>query len=138
MPLRPARMRLTGWGRYRQGVSLVVRPEKLSELKEVLDAGHRPILARGLGRSYGDAALNDGGIVVDLTRLNRILSFDRQSGKLCCEAGVTFADLLESFLPRGFFPPVIPGTKFVTLGDRKSTRLNSSHVKISYAVFCLK
>src|SRR5579875_2461147 len=86
MPLRPARMRLTGWGRYRQGVSLVVRPEKLSELKEVLDAGHRPILARGLGRSYGDAALNDGGIVVDLTRLNRILSFDRQSGKFCREA----------------------------------------------------
>lgn len=74
------------------------------------------LLARGLGRSYGDAALNGDGEVILQERLNRIRSFDESTGLLDCEAGVTVADILESFMPRGFVIPVTPGTRHVTLG----------------------
>jgi FAD/FMN-containing dehydrogenase len=73
-------------------------------------------IARGLGRSYGDPAINGDGGVVSFQRLDRILEFDEESGVVCCEAGVTFPDLLDIFLPRGFFVPVTPGTKFITIG----------------------
>jgi FAD/FMN-containing dehydrogenase len=69
-----------------------------------------------LGRSYGDAPLNKRGGVVSHTRLNRFLAFDAQTGVLECEAGVSLAEILQYFLPRGFFLPVTPGTKFVTVG----------------------
>ncbi len=110
------RLPVAGWGRYPRGTAEVWRPEKLSELRAALAAAAKPVLARGLGRAYGDAALNDGGSLLDLTRLNRMLAFDPQSASLRCEAGVTFAEVLETFVPCGFFPPVTPGTKFVTLG----------------------
>ena len=74
------------------------------------------MLARGLGRSYGDAALNEGGSVVLDTRLNRFISFEPSTGIIECEAGVSFADLIGGLLSRGYFPPVTPGTQFVTIG----------------------
>lgn len=74
------------------------------------------LIVRGLGRSYGDAATNDGGAVLLETRLDRFLSFDPNTAILECEAGVSLEQIIETFLPRGFFPPVTPGTKFVTLG----------------------
>ncbi|MBX6396599.1 MAG: FAD-binding oxidoreductase, partial [Alicyclobacillaceae bacterium] len=73
-------------------------------------------LARGLGRAYGDAALNEGAGVLLQTRRNRFLDFDPGSGILRCEAGVSLAEILEVFVPRGYFLPVTPGTKFVTVG----------------------
>jgi decaprenylphospho-beta-D-ribofuranose 2-oxidase len=107
---------LTGWGRYPLSESDVYRPDKIAELQAVVTADASSLIARGAGRAYGDAALNDQNRVVDLTRLNRMLSFDAVSGLLRCEAGVTIAELIDVFLPRGFFPPVTPGTRFVTLG----------------------
>jgi len=79
---------------------------------DTLDA---PSLAYGLGRSYGDSCLNDDGYLFDTCELNRILSFDIEKGIICCEAGVTLADILQVAVPRGWFLPVTPGTKFVTL-----------------------
>jgi FAD/FMN-containing dehydrogenase len=111
-----SRLTVTGWGRYPRSTAQVWRPEKLSALSAALANASKPVLARGLGRAYGDAAINGGGSLIDLTRLNRMLAFDSQSGVLRCEAGVSFAELLQTFVPRGFFPPVTPGTKFVTLG----------------------
>ena len=74
------------------------------------------IIARGLGRAYGDAALNaDSGVLLH-EKLNRFLDFDIYSGVLHAEAGASFADILQTFVPRGWFLPVTPGTKFVTLG----------------------
>jgi decaprenylphospho-beta-D-ribofuranose 2-oxidase len=108
---------LSGWGRFPVEPAHVYRPEKRAELRELLASGAEPsYIARGLGRSYGDAALNAGGGVVRQTRLNRFLSFDPQTGILECEAGVSFAEIIRHFLPRGFFPPVTPGTQFVTVG----------------------
>ncbi len=113
---RAKRAVLGGWGRYPICESDVYRPEKLSELAAVVRANTRPLIARGAGRAYGDAALNADGRVLDVQRLNRMLDFDEAARILRCEAGVTIADLIEVFLPRGFFPPVTPGTRFVTLG----------------------
>jgi FAD/FMN-containing dehydrogenase len=73
-------------------------------------------LARGLGKSYGDAAVNPLGLTVLMERLNRILSFDNKQGVVQCEAGVTIADLIHTFLPQGWFPLVVPGTQDVTVG----------------------
>ena len=109
--------RLAGWGRFPVERCHVFRPERRAAVAETLAAKAAPtFIARGLGRSYGDAALNaDGGVIVH-DRLDRVLDFDARTGVLHCEAGVSFADIVESWLPRGWFPPVTPGTKFVTVG----------------------
>lgn len=76
----------------------------------------RPQLPRGLGRSYGDVCVNDGGVLLHTFRNDRLLAFDEATGLLTAEAGATIADLAATFLPRGWFPPVVPGTRLVTLG----------------------
>ena len=74
-------------------------------------------VSRGLGRAYGDAALPDeGGFAVSALGLARMISFDETTGLLVAESGVSLAEIIEAFLPRGWFLPVVPGTKFVTLG----------------------
>jgi len=73
-------------------------------------------LAYGLGRSYGDVCLNDRGHLVDMSGLDRIICFDADAGRIHCESGVSFANLLNVIVPRGWFVPVTPGTKFITVG----------------------
>lgn len=74
------------------------------------------VLAHGNGRSYGDSCLNDGGRLIMARSMDRILAFDRISGLVTCEAGVLLDDLLKLVVPAGWFPPVTPGTCFVTIG----------------------
>lgn len=112
---RPLQGVVSGWGRFPTGETDLYRPERLRSLSVALGCSDS-VLARGLGRSYGDACYNSAGATVLMQRLNRFLTFDAGSGTLECEAGVTFAELLDHFVPRGFFPPVTPGTKFVTVG----------------------
>ena len=108
---------LSGWGRYPVTRAQVARPERRAEVFEAFgERNGSGMLAHGLGRSYGDAALLDGGKVVLTRRLDRMLDFDPETGWLRCEAGASIEDILETFVPRGFFPPVTPGTKFVTVG----------------------
>ncbi len=110
-------MTLTGWGRSSRATVAAGRPERARDLTALLGDHHaRGVIAYGSGRSYGDAPLNDGGQVLLTGRLNRLLSFDADTGELVCEAGVTFADLQRVFLPRGFCVPVTPGTAFATIG----------------------
>lgn len=83
----------------------------------MLNHGDQPhYIARGWGRSYGDVSVNPGGGVINMTRLNRMLSFDETAGILECESGVSLEEILEVIVPRGWFLPVTPGTKFVTIG----------------------
>jgi FAD/FMN-containing dehydrogenase len=91
----------------------VLRPETLG-----LPPGPEPLLPRGLGRAYGDAAVPaaPGGLVLETRRADRILGFDPATGLLRCEAGLSLAELIRVFLPRGWFPPVTPGTRHVTVG----------------------
>ena len=108
---------LSGWGRHPIVGAYCTRPERRSELLAALrDRQGSPVLAHGLGRSYGDAALIEGGRVILTRRLDRMLAFDEETGLLHCEAGVSIGDLVDVFLPRGWFPPVVPGTQFVTVG----------------------
>jgi decaprenylphospho-beta-D-ribofuranose 2-oxidase len=115
--MRFAEQRLSGWGNYPVQAARVFRPRRWAEALEVIaQTNGTGVLARGLGRSYGDAALNEGGNVLLSGGFDHFLSFDEATGVVECESGVTFADLLDVFLPRGFFPPVTPGTKHVTIG----------------------
>lgn len=106
-------MEISGWGRYPRGRSQVVRPERM---KEALPPREGQMIARGQGRSYGNAAMASDGLVMLTERLNRFLDFDADTGVLRAEAGATIAEVLEVFVPRGWFPAVTPGTKFVSLG----------------------
>ena len=111
-----AKQSLSGWGRYKPQECAVYRPERRSELFSLLDSGApRPFIPRGLGRSYGDAAVNPEGSVIDMTRQNNMIRFDPETGLLECEGGVSLAEILEAFVGRGYFLPVTPGTKFVTV-----------------------
>ena len=113
---RWAERELSGWGRVHKARCLAARPERQTELAAAFASEGAPLLAFGAGRSYGDVALNSGGRAVITSRLDRLLSFDRDTGLLVAEPGVTFGELFATFLPLGFAPPVAPGTGFATLG----------------------
>lgn len=87
-----------------------------SEADVLARIGHgSTVIARGNGRAYGDSALN-ASTTLDMRGFNRMLAFDAASGQLTGESGLLLADIIAAFLPRGWFPQVTPGTKFVTLG----------------------
>lgn len=105
---------LSGWGRYPRHLTDIVRPRNPVEVARLQSA--LPLhVARGNGRAYGDAAIGVNA-TVDCRELNRIRKFDLATGCLTVEAGVFLTDIIASFLPRGFFPPVVPGTRLVTVG----------------------
>lgn len=108
------RAALSGWGRYPVRDCMVWQPDDPAGLAAAL----RPLpqaIARGNGRSYGDASLNPDA-TIDLRRMTRLIAFDEATGVLVCEAGLLLSDLLAIFVPRGWFPPVTPGTRMVTIG----------------------
>ncbi|HXJ84459.1 MAG TPA: FAD-binding oxidoreductase [Candidatus Methylomirabilis sp.] len=111
--MAPAVEEIGGWGRRPVRPGRVLRSERLA-----LPASVAPVLPRGLGRAYGDAAVpaSAESLVIETARANRILDFDPTSGRLTCEAGLSLAEIIRVFLPRGWFLPVTPGTKFVTVG----------------------
>ncbi len=108
---------LTGWGRVEPTVARVSTPADLSQIAPLVrEAPARGVIARGLGRSYNNAAQNDGGLVIVMTRLNRVVSLDLDAGVVVCEAGVSLEQLMRVALPTGWFVPVSPGTRQVTIG----------------------
>jgi FAD/FMN-containing dehydrogenase len=124
-PAPPAR-EIAGWGRYPVRRVPLHEPRGEDELAALLrpgDAGPHPdvrslgggAIARGNGRAYGDSALG-AAATLGLGRMDRMLAFDPARGLLVAEAGVILGDVVEAFLPRGWFPYVTPGTRFVTLG----------------------
>jgi len=109
------RQLLTGWGRTAP-TAATVRPVHAEEVADLVRAaGERGVLARGLGRSYGDAAQNAGGAVL-LLPADGGVKVDVATGEATVDAGVSFARLISVVLPLGFFPPVTPGTAHVTMG----------------------
>lgn len=104
------------WGKFpRVNHAGIVCVNTLTDLPD-LQAIDGAILPFGYGRSYGDSCLNDGGILLDVTGLNKLIEFDDELGVLCCEAGVMLADILKVIVPRGWFLPTTPGTKYVSVG----------------------
>ncbi|EID12108.1 oxidoreductase [Mycobacterium xenopi RIVM700367] len=112
--------RLSGWGRTAPSVAQVLStpdPELIAKaVARVADAGGRGIIARGLGRSYGDNAQNGGGLVVDMTPLNTIHSISADTRLADVDAGVNLDQLMKAALPFGLWVPVLPGTRQVTVG----------------------
>ncbi|HET6739496.1 MAG TPA: FAD-binding oxidoreductase [Kribbella sp.] len=112
----PRRQDLVGWGRTARRSAQVRRPATDGDgLVDAVLAAPK-ITVRGAGRSYGDAALPGAGVVVDMTSLRRIVSFDQGSGVLVVEAGTLLMDIIDQTLPLGWKLPVVPGTERITVG----------------------
>ncbi|BDX29786.1 FAD-dependent decaprenylphosphoryl-beta-D-ribofuranose 2-oxidase [Mycobacterium antarcticum] len=108
---------LMGWGRTAPTVARVLStPDPGIIAEAVASADGRGIVARGLGRSYGDNAQNGGGLVVDMTALNQIHSMDRDTHLVDVDGGVNLDQLMRAALPLGLWVPVLPGTRQVTVG----------------------
>jgi FAD/FMN-containing dehydrogenase len=104
------------WGRYPRVEHAGIQPVFWRDDPPDLDQGGPPVLPYGYGRSYGDSCLNEGGVLLDASHLNRFIAFDEAQGIMRCEAGVSLAEVLDIIVPRGWFIPVSPGTKFVSVG----------------------
>ncbi|CVK15873.1 FAD/FMN-containing dehydrogenase [Apibacter mensalis] len=105
---------VTNWGKYPVVKTNFHVTSDLKEIEKIIKKSNS-IIARGNGRSYGDNSLNSDNILSTL-RLNKFLSFDREKGVFECESGVILSDILDVIVPEGYFLPVTPGTKLITVG----------------------
>ncbi|MGN6294076.1 MAG: FAD-binding protein [Chitinophagaceae bacterium] len=106
--------KLAGWGNFPVTASYNFSPSSEPEVLKTVKQGN--LVPRGLGRSYGDQAINENGRVVICTHLNHFLGWDEKEGILECEAGVSLEEIINVFGPKGWLPMICPGTKFVTIG----------------------
>ena len=110
---------ILSWGRMPRTIMRVAKPGFVDELDDLIrreadDANG--VLACGLLRSYGDSCINTNGRLINMTGLDRFINFDRMTGVMEVESGVSLKDILAVAIPAGFMLPVTPGTKFVTIG----------------------
>ncbi|HKS71383.1 MAG TPA: FAD-binding oxidoreductase, partial [Ktedonobacterales bacterium] len=121
---------LEGYGMRNRGRCRVVRPRTPEEIAAVFEAAARAgetVGLRGGGCSYGDAALNSGHVLLDLSRMNRVVAWDPQVGELTVEPGVTIAQVWQTTLADGWWPPVVPGTMAVTIGGAASANIHGKN-----------
>jgi decaprenylphospho-beta-D-ribofuranose 2-oxidase len=106
---------VTGWGGGAGAPLSIVRPDGVEALRAFLVRASNGAIARGMGRSYGDAAQLSGGFAIDTTLLKR-MELDANAGTVTAQAGVTIRELLDALLPLGWMVPVVPGTQHVSIG----------------------
>ena len=135
MPSRT--VQLTGWGRVSPSSAELAEPATIDSAAQLLRAGAdvRGVIARGLGRSYNNAAQIADGVVISTARMNRIVELDATTGLVICEAGVSLEQLMVAGLPAGWFVPVSPGTRQVTIGGAIAADVHGKnhHVAGSFA-----
>jgi decaprenylphospho-beta-D-ribofuranose 2-oxidase len=127
---------LTGWGRIASSVARIAEPSSDREASALLQAASGPgVIPRGLGRSYNNAAQSAGGLVLSTARLSQIRHLDPVTGVAVCEAGVSLEQLMVAGLPHGWFVPVSPGTRQVTIGGAIAADVHGKnhHVAGSFA-----
>lgn len=123
-----------GWGMAHGAHARVLRPKDVDGIREAFALARREgttIAPRGTGNSYGDANVTSSGFVLETTRMDRILDFDEGSGVATCEGGVTIEQLWKHAIPRGFWPKVVSGTMYPTLGGALAMNI---HGKNQFAV----
>ena len=117
-------MKLSGWGRYPDHDTKIVAPKSILALEKSIQTGS--VIARGNGRVYRDSAVAAEN-TIQMKNFNRMLAFNLDTGQLVAEAGVLLQDVIKVFLPKGWFPYVTPGTKFVTLGGMAATDIHGKN-----------
>ena len=119
------------WGRYPVHQANVIPLHWQSDFPANIAGLHNGILPVGMGRSYGDVCLLEGGNLVLTTAMNRLIDFDPETGILTAESGITLAQILDFAVPRGFFLPVTPGTKYVTLGGAIANDIHGKNHEVA-------
>ncbi|HVT66867.1 MAG TPA: FAD-binding oxidoreductase [Trebonia sp.] len=141
LPLPTRSVRLTGWGRVAPTTADLAAPATDAEAAALLrhlaaeGAANGTAIPRGLGRSYNNAAQSAGGLVISTSGLNKIVSLDPATGIVVAEAGVSLEQLMVAGLPHGWFVPVSPGTRQVTVGGAIAADVHGKnhHVAGSFA-----
>ena len=125
-------MKLSGWGKFPVIDANVSVPRTYEELSNLIRK--KNAIARGNGRSYGDSSFNKSN-TIEMLNFNRFLDFNEKTGLVTAEAGVLLEDVIKIFLPRGWFPNVTPGSKFVTLGGMIAANVHGKnhHKKGSFS-----
>jgi decaprenylphospho-beta-D-ribofuranose 2-oxidase len=121
---------LTGFGLASRADAYYVRPATVGQVQDALQLARqsgRKVVLRGAGRSYGDAAIATEALAIDLTRMDRILSWDPESGLIDVEPGVTIEGLWRHTLEDGFWPPVVSGTMFPTVGGALAMNIHGKN-----------
>lgn len=126
-------IRVSSWGRLSSELHHIVRLDDRGAVAGQLRATPTTAIPHGMGKSYGDACLNPGGYLWLTTGLNRFISFDDNSGRLVCEAGVLLRDIQRLLIPRGWILPVTPGTQLITVGGAIA---NDVHGKNHHVAGC--
>lgn len=119
-----------GWGGANRGMAYVYRPSTVGQLRDIFSwaaQNNRTIGLRGGGNSYGDAAMNDESILLDFTRMNRILEWDPENGRLTVEPGVTLQRVWEYVIEDGWWVPVATGTANITVGGGASMNVHGKN-----------
>ena len=119
------------WGRYPTYGANIIPLHWQSDFPAVVNGLHNGALPVGMGRSYGDVCLLEDGNLLVTTGVNRLIDFDSETGLLTAEAGITLAQILDFAVPRGFFLPVSPGTKYVTLGGAIANDIHGKNHHLS-------
>lgn len=130
-------MELSGWGQFPKIDGQLSTPRSQDALAQLVAAqtAQAPVTPRGMGRAYGDAAI--GTQTISMRGFNRMISFDEDTGQLVAQSGVTLAEIIDAFLPRGWFLAVTPGTKFVSIGGAIAADVHGKnhHVDGSFGSF---
>lgn len=124
--------KISNWGLYPTVKATVIELPNYEEAAEKI-AAEPKLIARGNGRCYGDSSLQK--TIVSTLRFNKIISFDEERGVITCESGVLLSEILKVVVPKGFFLPVTPGTKFVTVGGAVASNIHGKHKSSAFSQY---